>query len=125
MELVQFGAGSFMKKARGVLLGLLISLGLGAVLVFSQQHEREKKGTKVDEGQFGRAEKVLAENEAKLMGVPGVVAVGMGLTEKGDRPAIHVFVNSQATGGTIPASIPKQIDNVPVRIIETDDIKAR
>jgi hypothetical protein len=114
-----------MKKTKGVLLVSLILLGIGSVLVFSQQYGNEKKGTKVDEGQFGRAEKVLAQNEAKLMGIPGVVAVGMGLTEKGDLPAIHVFVNLQATGGSIPASIPKQIDNVPVRIIETDDVKAR
>jgi hypothetical protein len=114
-----------MKKTKDVLIGLLIALGLGAVLVFSQQYESEKEVTKVDEGQLGKAEKVLAQNEAKLMGIPGVVAVAMGLTEKGDRPAIHVFVDLPATGGTIPASIPKQIDSVPVRIIETDDIKAR
>jgi len=100
-------------------------LGLGAVLAFSQQYGREKKGTKVDEGQLLRAEKVLASNEAKLMGVPGVVGVGMGLTEKGDRPAIHVYVNTQATGGTIPTAIPREIDGVTVRIIETAEIKAR
>jgi hypothetical protein len=114
-----------MNKRRVALLGLLILLGLGPVLAFSQQYGREKKGTKMDEGQLRRAEKVLASNEAKLMGVPGVVGVGMGLTEKGDRPAIHVYVNTQSTGGTIPIAIPKEIDGVTVRIMETDEIKSR
>jgi hypothetical protein len=112
-------------RKRIAMLAVLILLGIGLVLVYSQEYGREKKGTKVDEGQLGRAEKVLAQNEAKLMGVPGVVAVGMGLTEQGDRPAIHVYVNKQATGGRVPTAIPKQIDNVPVQIIETDEIKAR
>lgn len=114
-----------MNRRRVALFGLLILLSLGAVLAFSQQFRREKKGTKVDEGQLRRAEKVLASNEAKLMGVPGVVGVGMGLTEKGDRPAIHVYVNKQATGGTVPSAIPNEIDGVTVRIMETDEIKAR
>jgi len=114
-----------MNKRRVALFGLLILLGLGMVLAFSQQYGKEKKGTKIDEEQLRRAEKVLASNEAKLMGIPGVVAVGMGLTEKGDRPAIHVFVDLQASGGNIPASIPKQIDDVPVKIMQTDEIKAR
>ena len=114
-----------MNRRKVALFGLLILLGLGAVLAFSQQYGREKKGTAVDEGQLTRAEKVLASNEAKLMGVPGVVGVGMGLTEKGDRPAIHVYVNTQATAGTVPSAIPKEIDGVTVRIMETDEIKAR
>ena len=114
-----------MDRRRIALFGILILLGFGAVLAFSQQYGREKKGTKVDEGQLTRAEKVLASNEAKLMAVPGVVAVGMGLTEKGDRPAIHVYVNTQATRGTAPSAIPKEIDGVTVRIMETDEIKAR
>ena len=114
-----------MNKRSVALFGLLILLGLGGVLAFSQQYGREKKGSKLDERQLRTAEKVLASNEAKLMGMPGVVGVGMGLTEKGNRPAIHVYVNTQATGGTIPIAIPKEIDGVPVRIMETDEIKAR
>ena len=114
-----------MNRRSIALFGLLILLGLGAMFAFSQQYGREKKGAKVDEGQLRRAEQVLASNEAKLMGMPGVVGVGMGLTEKGDRPAIHVYVNKQATGGTVSSAIPKEIDGVTVRIMETDEIKAR
>lgn len=80
---------------------------------------------KANDEQVRSAEQALANNEAKLMSIPGVVGVGMGLTETGDRPAIHVYVNVAATGGQIPAAIPRQIDNVPVRVIKTDEFKAR
>ena len=82
------------------------------------QRKREQEALRM-------AEDVLAANQAKLLSIPGVVSVGMGLTEQGDRPAIHVYVQTQATGGTVPAAIPKQINNVPIRIIETDEIRAR
>ena len=59
------------------------------------------------------------------MNVPGVVGVGIGMTEAGDHAAIHVYLNIQPTGGTIPPAIPKQLDRVPVRVIKTDEMKAR
>lgn len=108
-----------------MVLVVLIPLGLGAVLVSSQQYWKEKRGIKVHKEQLRIAEEVLANNEAKLMSIQGVVGVGIGLTEKGDRPAIHIYVNVDAIRGTMPAAIPKQIDNVPVRVIETDEIKAQ
>src|SRR5919197_1135601 len=105
---------------------LIIWLVLGSgVWALTQQCEREKKGTKMNKEQLRVAQEVLAKHEAKLMSIPGVVGVGIGSTKKGNRPAIHVYVNVEATGGTIPAAIPKQIENVPVRVIETDEIKAR
>jgi hypothetical protein len=104
---------------------LLVSMGLGGISVFSQQDSKENKGSKAAKERFRNAEKVLATHEAKLLSLPGVVGVGMGMTKKGNRPAIHVYVNVKATGGKIPAAIPKQIDKVPVRVIETDEIKAR
>ncbi|MGH8614807.1 MAG: hypothetical protein ACREYF_22960 [Gammaproteobacteria bacterium] len=70
-------------------------------------------------------EKVRANNEAKLLAIPGVAAVGTGLTEQGDRSAIHVYLNLKKTGGRIPAAIPSEIENIPVRVLTTDEIKAR
>jgi hypothetical protein len=104
---------------------LLVSMGLGGISVFSQQDSKENKGSKAAKERFRNAEKVLATHEAKLLSLPGVVGVGMGMTKKGNRPAIHLYVNVKATDGKIPAAIPKQIDKVPVRVIETDEIKAR
>jgi hypothetical protein len=114
-----------MTKTTRLLIALVILLGLGSAVVFSQRNDSEKKAPKLDEAQLEEAQKVRTENESRLLAVPGVVGVGVGATEEGDRPAIHVFIDLKVAGGKIPAGIPKQIDNVPVRIIASDEIKAR
>ena len=109
------------------MLVTLIILHCGVALVGSQGYGGQgKEGQRqVNKEALRMAEEVLATNAAKLMSIPGVVGVGMGLAEQGDRPVIHVYVQTQVTGGTVPAAIPKQINNVPIRIIETDEIRAR
>jgi hypothetical protein len=104
---------------------ILISLGLDLVPAFSLEREQEKYSKRMNKAQLRVAQGVLAKNQTKLMSIPGVVGVGIGSTKKGNRPAIHLFVNVEATGGTIPADIPKQIESVPVVVIETDQIKAQ
>jgi hypothetical protein len=108
-----------------VAMMLLVFMGPSEVWVFSHQDGKQKRGSKVTKEQFRRAEKVLAAQEARLLSLPGVVGVGIGMTEKGDQPAIHVYLNVKAAGSERPAAIPKQIDKVPVRIIESNEIKAR
>jgi hypothetical protein len=118
-----------MRKDKGVfgVLVTLTSLYCGVALVWSQGYggPGTEGQRKVEKEALRMAEEVLAANQAKLLSMPGVIGIGMGLTEQGDRPAIHVYVQTQATGGTVPAAIPKQINNVPIRIIETDEIRAR
>ena len=110
-----------------LMLALIVSFFFSASLIISGgcKQTDEEKEMEVDKGQLGIAERVLADNEAKLMSIPGVVAVGLGLTEEGDRPAIHVYVDVDAAGGAVPAAVPKQIDNVPVRVIKTGEVKAQ
>jgi hypothetical protein len=114
------------KEVFGVLV-TLIFLHCGVALVCSQGYggPGTEGQRKVEKDALRMAEKVLAANQATLLSIPGVVGVGMGLTEQEDRPAIHVYVQTQATSGTVPAAIPKQINNVPIRIIEADEIRAR
>ena len=108
-------------------LALMSSLSFSVSVVSSQQHGKgdQKTSLRVDKGQLHVAEKVLATHEAELMSIPGVVGVGIGLTEKGERPAIHVYVDVGASGSAILPTIPQQIDRVPIRIIETDELKGR
>jgi hypothetical protein len=109
-----------------MIVGLLIGLGVVAALVFPHLYRNgSQTDRRIDEEVLQTASEVLARHEAELMSVPGVIGVGLGLTETDERPAIHVFLNVTPTGSTSPAAIPKQIDHVPVRIIETDEIKAR
>ena len=105
-----------------VLVAMLI--GFCADSTFSQAFSA-KGPIKMDNAEIQKAQAALAKHEATLMDVPGVVGVGIGMTETGKDAAIHVYLDVQATGGTIPAAIPEQLDHVPVRVIKTDGMKAR
>jgi hypothetical protein len=95
-----------------------------ATSAFSQAFSA-KRAIQMDKTETQKAQAALAKHEATLMNVPGVVGVGIGMTETGTDAAIHVYLDVQATGGTIPAAIPKQLDSVPVRVIKTDEMRAR
>jgi hypothetical protein len=99
-------------------------IGFCADSAFSQAFSA-KRATKMDDAEIQKAQAALAKHEDTLMNVPGVVGVGIGMTETGTDAAIHVYLNVQATGGTMPAAIPKQLDSVPVRVITTDTMRAR
>jgi hypothetical protein len=77
----------------------------------------------VSEEELRPAIEVQRRNENKLFENPGVVAVGVGLTEDGSGPAVHVYLNVEAPRASASA-ISRQINGVPVRVFETDEIKA-
>jgi len=105
-----------------VLVAMLIGFCIDSV--FSQTSSA-KEAMEVDNAELQKAQAVLAKHEAMLMNVPGVVGVGVGLTEAGNHAAIHVYVNVRATGGTLPPALPTRLDSVPIRVFETDEIRAR
>ena len=59
-------------------------------------------------------EAVKAAWEEQLMARPGVMGVGIGLTEDGQEMCIKVYVNSKASA--LAAQIPKNIEGYPVEI---------
>lgn len=76
-------------------------------------------------GEWGGAEAALAVHAERLLRIPGVVGVGLGLSDDG-RPAVHVYFNPGAAAGRgADAMIPQAIGDVPVKVIETDDFEAR
>jgi hypothetical protein len=79
----------------------------------------------VAQSELAKAQAVQAMHEAALMGIPGVVGVGIGLSEKGDQASIHVFVDPMSSPRYSPTGIPKQLDGVPVTVVEGGEIKAR
>ena len=74
----------------------------------------------VNETQMNNAKAAQAKHQPALMKQPGVRGVGVGLMEDGKRVGIHVFV---AKGQRRP-EMPKQLEGVPVRIIEAGPFKA-
>jgi len=77
----------------------------------------------VSEEELRPAIEVQRKNENKLFDNPGVVAVGVGLSEDWSGPAIHVYLNVNAPRASASA-ISSRINGVPVRVFETDEIKA-
>jgi hypothetical protein len=99
-------------------------IGLSGDSAFSQTSSA-KGAIQVDKAEIQKAQAALAKHEAMLMKIPGVVGVGVGMMDTGNQAGIHVYLNVHATGSTLPHAIPNQLDNVPVKVIESDEIKAR
>jgi hypothetical protein len=113
------------KPMCALIIGGFLVLGDGVGVGSPQPLGSGITGERANQAQVRRAQEVLAAHEAHLMGIPGVVGVGVGMTEQGDRAAIHVFVNVAATGGKVPTALPQLLEDVPVRVIQTDAMKAR
>jgi hypothetical protein len=91
----------------------------------SSQAFSARRAIHMDNAELHRAQAALAKHETALMEVPGVVGVGIGMTLTGNDAAIHVYLDVQATDGMVPVAIPEHLDNVPVRVITTDEMRAR
>lgn len=113
-----------MKRYASSLTVLVVGLSLcfNALVVFAQE-------ASVAEGVAIRAEhlrvvrEVKRNNEAWLFSIPGVIGVGIGLDERGDELALHVYLNVHATGASA-AEVPQHVDGVVVRAMETNEIVA-
>ena len=62
----------------------------------------ESAGRELNPEQLRPALEAQVSHEEELLAVPGVVAVGTGVAETGDIPAIHVFFNVTAAGAMRP-----------------------
>lgn len=69
----------------------------------------------------GRASAALAQNSAALFAKSGVIGHGVGLSGAG-RPVIEVYVESDDAKSQ--GDFPKQLDNVPVRVVVTGPCEA-
>ena len=80
-----------------------------------------KKSKSVPAG-LGIASEVKARHENRLFEIPGVVGTGVSLDDDGN-PVIEVYVE-RAARATPARPIPKELDGVPVRVIETGPVRA-
>jgi hypothetical protein len=100
-----------------------LSLSLNITLIFAQE-AGSGEGIRLSAEQLQPALQVQHDHEAQLLSLPGVVGVGVGLTEGTDQLAIHIYRNADALGASA-AALPAQLNGLPVRILETDPIVAR
>ena len=80
-----------------------------------------KKSKNVPAG-LGIASEVKARHENRLFEIPGVVGTGVSLDDDGN-PVIEVYVE-RAARATLARPIPKELEGVPVRVIETGPVRA-
>jgi hypothetical protein len=88
------------------------------------QDDGTAEGIQLRGAQLQAATQVQTTHEPMLFSLPGVLGVGIGLTEDKDGVAIHVYFNPDVAGASHFA-IPRQLDGMPVRILKSDDIVAR
>jgi hypothetical protein len=81
------------------------------------------EGMAITAAQFDAVKAVQKKYETSLLKTPGVVGVGIGLADGSNELALHVFFNQNAVGASA-AAITASADGVPVKIIESDEIKA-
>ncbi len=80
-----------------------------------------KKSKSVPAG-LGIAREAKARHENRLFEIPGVVGTGVSLDDDGN-PVVEVYVE-RAARATPARPIPKELDGVPVRVIETGPVRA-
>jgi hypothetical protein len=116
----------YVSSLKGCALVALIigfSLCLNVTMVFSQE-QVVAEGTTISAVQLSSVQEVQRRHEAQLFSIPGVIGVGIGLTERDDELALHVYLNVNAIGVSA-AAVPQQADGVLVRVMETDEIVAQ
>jgi hypothetical protein len=69
------------------------------------------------------AEQIRARHEDELFRIPGVVGVGIGEGSEGS-PNIVVFVKKNTQAAISSTAVPKNLDQVPVKVILTSGFKA-
>ena len=112
---------------------VILTLSLSVSLYFNeaipqrqasaQQEASSTEGLTVSETRLNALVQVQKRNEADLFKISGVVAVGVGLAEKGSDLAIHVYLNEDHPMASTTA-IAQRVDGVPIRVLQTGTIKA-
>lgn len=76
----------------------------------------------ISDAEMARAVEVQARHERSILAMPGVVGIGIGLPDAGQRPVIEIYV--ERAGPDEARRFPPDLEGLPVRIIETGPFRA-
>lgn len=114
---------TFMKRLTKLIIPIcLLALSVQSGTAFAEDVVIAE-GMAITAAQFDAVKAVQKKYERSLLKTPGVVGVGIGLADGNNNElALHVFFNQQVVGASA-AAITASADGVPVKIIESDEIK--
>lgn len=107
----------------GSLLGKTMAFMQKLFRVAESQAASAQLPGQVDPAAVDAVTRVKEKHEGRLLGVPGVVGVGVGLSDRvPGQPVVEVYVK-QATD-SLRRALPASLDGVDVKIVETGEIFA-
>ena len=90
--------------------------------VSAQVRSLESDKVVVDQARVELIKGIQERNEQKVMNIPGVVGIGIGLTEDGKELCFIVYLEKVTASAR--ATVPVRIEGVPVRIVESGIFEA-
>jgi hypothetical protein len=105
------------------LLGKILAWARKFLSVAESQAANAHLPPQVSQAAVDAVTKVKERHEGKILATPGVVGVGVGVSEKAmAQAAVEIYV-TQATE-SLRQALPNSLDNVEVKIVETGEIHA-
>jgi hypothetical protein len=114
----------YFKICLAAVIIISLSLCIDVSLASAQEALGTPEGIQLRGAQLQAAMQVQKTHEPMLFSLPGVLGVGLGLTEAGDEVALHVYFNADAPGAA-EFAIPRQLSGMALRVMPTDEIVAR
>ena len=90
--------------------------------VYAEENAKQTTESALNLNRIEELKKIQARNEEAVFNVPGVVGMGIGLTEDSKGPAFVVYCKKQRPEAR--ALVPHHLEGVPVRVIETGVFRA-
>jgi hypothetical protein len=105
------------------LMGKILAWAKKLLTVAESQAANAQLPPQASQAAVDAVRRVKERHEGKLLAVPGVIGAGVGVSQKAiGQPAIEVYV-IQATE-SLKQALPKSLDGVDVKIVETGEIHA-
>jgi hypothetical protein len=123
-------AGGATNTIMNQILFVYVSLGVfvdfdflsGVSLASPQNSSEQPEEGAMDRKRVEELRGIQARHEDSIMNIPGVVGIGIGLTEDGKDLAFIVYVEKLTLA--VEAQVTDRIEGVPVRLIESGIFKA-
>ncbi len=111
------GAQTIANPISDVLLDLSVSMTGGCTAATAQPQIVDQAGNAtVSKDLVDSAMAVRDRHEDALMSIPGAVGTGIGMSDKPGQPAIEVYIKKMTPEAQ--AAAPKDVDGIPVKLIE-------